>query len=622
MKLFTAVLFTALLTTGAAAESYAQDSKPATQGDGPDYSQDQMREVGQLNGNAPRSYDPYKFPSKEYWIKQTDLWRKAADRGSLLAEYVLAIAYRGELTKGLKKDDKEAMEWLQKAADQGYAAAQYDMAVAYHKGLWGIKKDDQEAFKWLQKAADQGDADALLGLGAAYYHGWGVKKDSKEAANRWRQSAEKGNFQASYFLRQYAGAECSSKTESASWAKAHALDETFANDPRSPYTPTECGLWAKASDNFWMSYAQLPAELDMYRKAAEQGNVLAQYALGTLYSSKANGVDPPDEKQAVTWYRKAADQGYSPAQNDLGDAYHGGQGVEKDEKEAVSWWLKAADQGNASAQYSLANAYHDGVGIGKDDKEAVKWWRKVAEYKDDDFSLILGTTDAAAIHLGDAYHKGEGVGKDMKEAVKWWRQAANGHWGGYLEAQYDLFRVSRGDTDFGETSKAMVDALRKKAEQGNAMDQLSLGLDYYEGIFVEKDFKEAEKWWRKSAEQGNVLAQYFLGYGNGTGPHEKQAIDWLRKAAEQGYAPAEVDLGYEYSGGNEGDNLKRDDKQALYWWRKSADQGYAYGQRALGGAYQYGLGVQKDNKEAVKWYQKAADQNFPVDMDFLKEHAK
>jgi TPR repeat protein len=53
------------------------------------------------------------------------------------------------------------------------------------------------------------------------------------------------------------------------------------------------------------------AALDWYRKAAEQGDPMAQYRLGVMYA-KGWGV-PQDDTAAVSWYRKAADQGDVPA---------------------------------------------------------------------------------------------------------------------------------------------------------------------------------------------------------------------------------------------------------------------------------------------------------------------
>ena len=60
---------------------------------------------------------------------------------------------------------------------------------------------------------------------------------------------------------------------------------------------------------------------------------------------------------------------------------------------------------------------------------------------------------------------------------------------------------------------------RKAAEQDHADAQTKLGVCYFSGEGVAKDFAEAAKWYRKAAEQGHANAQYNLGvcYDNGRG---------------------------------------------------------------------------------------------------------
>jgi len=55
---------------------------------------------------------------------------------------------------------------------------------------------------------------------------------------------------------------------------------------------------------------------------------------------------------------------------------------------------------------------------------------------------------------------------------------------------------------------------------------------------VEKDYKEALKWFTKSAEQGDAEAQFEVGFqyliGKAVSQDKKEAVKWLTKAAEQG----------------------------------------------------------------------------------------
>ncbi|MCX6926327.1 MAG: tetratricopeptide repeat protein, partial [Verrucomicrobia bacterium] len=74
------------------------------------------------------------------------------------------------------------------------------------------------------------------------------------------------------------------------------------------------------------------------------------------------------------WYRKAADQGNAIAQFNLGGCYYGGEGVPKDYIEAVKWYRKAADQGDADAQFNLGVCCSEGRGVEQNFVEAYKWF--------------------------------------------------------------------------------------------------------------------------------------------------------------------------------------------------------------------------------------------------------
>ena len=160
-----------------------------------------------------------------------------------------------------------------------------------------------------------------------------------------------------------------------------------------------------------------------YRKAAEQGNSSAQYSLGRMFDYGC-GV-PEDKQEAAIWYRKAAEQGDGDAQNDLGVMYLTGEGVPEDKTQAAFWFRKAAEQGIATAQNNLGVRYLNGDGIPEDKAQAAFWFRKAAEQG----------LAAAQFNLGVRCFKGEGVPEDKSEAVSWFQKAAKQ---GLEEAQINL----------------------------------------------------------------------------------------------------------------------------------------------------------------------------------------
>ncbi|MHB8744386.1 MAG: YeeE/YedE thiosulfate transporter family protein [Sulfuricaulis sp.] len=90
---------------------------------------------------------------------------------------------------------------------------------------------------------------------------------------------------------------------------------------------------------------------------ADHGDPSMQYGLGQLYAmgNPALGIQR-DESQAAVWFRRAAEQGNAEAQFALGLLYEDGLGVPHDEHTALSWYRKAADQGHVIAREKVRAA--------------------------------------------------------------------------------------------------------------------------------------------------------------------------------------------------------------------------------------------------------------------------
>jgi uncharacterized protein len=95
---------------------------------------------------------------------------------------------------------------------------------------------------------------------------------------------------------------------------------------------------------------------------------------------------PQDYAQAAFWYRKAAEQGDAVAQFSLGLLYSNGQGLPLDNFQAAVWIRKAAEQGEARAQYRLGLLCFLGQGLPQDYVESYFWLDLAA----------LGNLDGAA----------------------------------------------------------------------------------------------------------------------------------------------------------------------------------------------------------------------------------
>jgi len=89
-------------------------------------------------------------------------------------------------------------------------------------------------------------------------------------------------------------------------------------------------------------------EMQRLRRAAEQGQADAQYALGYLYAH-GRGI-PEDGAAATRWFRLAAEQGLTEAQTALGIMYVRGEGISKDLVNGYAWLSIAAAQGEKNAK--------------------------------------------------------------------------------------------------------------------------------------------------------------------------------------------------------------------------------------------------------------------------------
>jgi TPR repeat protein len=99
--------------------------------------------------------------------------------------------------------------------------------------------------------------------------------------------------------------------------------------------------------------------------------------LGQLFDRE--DADLGSGREAFGWYRKAAEQGHALAQFALGLRYDSGHDVARDYEAAHFWYLCAARQGHARAQFNLGVMYASGQGVGRDQVEAWCWLQRAAQ---------------------------------------------------------------------------------------------------------------------------------------------------------------------------------------------------------------------------------------------------
>ncbi len=478
-----------------------------------------------------------------------------AGKGEAQAQYELAIKYLNEPQPNSNLTD--IADWLKQAAEQGHAKAQYELGKMYREGS-GVLENLTKAIDWFQKAAEQGFAKAQFRLGMAHqmnaldleldsivYHKRDAYKDKinkiKEQASRCcrlaypdiQQLGESGDAEAQFILsRMFMGAYPVIKDEDKGVEWQRKAIENFERIAKSG------SIEAQRSLGEIYLFAQNNIEkIKWYTKAANQGDAISQYQLGSHYKVLAK-----DYTKAIIWLKKAAQQGHIQAQYELGQIFDNralapssGNEIKAfhNDVEAVKWYTKAAEQGHMEAQYCLGEKY-EFVKEVQDYDKAVKWYTKAAEQGHFDAQVNLGQMYASG-DFGLMRASGEKIPKNYEKAIKWYEKAAE-------QEQKDL-RITLACLDIGRICyerkdyKKAIKWFKRSAERGDRSAQYELGKMYFKGEGVELNLNSSARWYQKAAESGYDLAQYCLGLmyfkGEGVIQDYVEAYKWANLAASK-----------------------------------------------------------------------------------------
>lgn len=192
---------------------------------------------------------------------------------------------------------------------------------------------------------------------------------------------------------------------------------------------------------------------------------------------------------------------------------------------------------------------------------------------------------------------------DKAKSFEYLEQAAKK---GLVVAQYDLaYAYSDGvivERDFHQFNRW----LKMAVKQGHLPAIVGLGYNYEKGTGVEQSLESAVEMYRLAAEQGSAQGMFNYGYmllkGRGVEKNYPLAVEWFEEAAEKGHASANNELALMYK---EGEYFKQNYKKANQLFLLAAEKGEMYAMYNLGVSYEEGLGVSKDIETAMEWYFKA-----------------
>ncbi|KAF9203407.1 hypothetical protein BGZ49_006462, partial [Haplosporangium sp. Z 27] len=310
---------------------------------------------------------------------------------------------------------------------------------------------------------------------------------------------------------------------------------------------------------------------ELFIRSAGLGYAPAQFKLGICYELGLTHF-PTEPAQSFAWYKQAALQGHADAELAVSGWYLTGhpQGLVQSEPLAYHWASKAARKGWSKAEYTLGHYHEVGIGVAQDLGVAKQWYIKAAskgnerallrllvgdvgldvdyaqlkdallnqnqhnpylihqlaqfhelrEYglvpdEDAAFELYAASAQAnyapAQYKLGACYEFGIlGCPRDPVQAVHWYSQGAgNGH----VEALLALAGYYLDGSAGPAAEQSDEDAFRyvkTAAKRGVPKAEYITGFFLEHGLGVEKNTKEAKKWYRLACAKGVDTAEHRL----------------------------------------------------------------------------------------------------------------
>ncbi len=164
------------------------------------------------------------------------------------------------------------------------------------------------------------------------------------------------------------------------------------------------------------------------------------------------------------------------------------------------------------------------------------------------------------------------------------------------------------NTEENKLTQELYENILKLGENGN-IDAIQLIARYYEnGIIVNKDFNESEKWYQKGIDLDDSYCKNYLAYvymiGKFGCKDYKKAVDLLKLNLDDVYAQYNLGMINYYGRAGEVNFSK-----ALEYFLLAASNGSSDSEYFLGCMYENGQGVEKNIFEAIKWYKASANNN-------------
>ncbi len=417
----------------------------------------------------------------------------------------------------------------------------------------------------------------------------------------------------------------------------------------------------------------------LYQKAAEEGDAYAMWRLSNAYGN-GDGVDFDQEKE-YNYLKEAADKGCKEAESDLSWSYMFGWYGSTDSLKGKQMFDKliAQENDNAYIQSRYAKLLLSGVeGLyEKNTEKALRILKRVKD-KDDPYYLwvegyiyVFGIDNIepdyskAITYFTKSFEKGGRYSSsflariyftkdrketfDIKKGIEWLKRGVESNSTDAMVVLSSIYLYSKDNVDFKsyQNPSKGIELLQKATNHGSGDAYAKLGIEFFNGINVNKDDKKFFEYSQKAYELKNEDGANNLGacYQKGLGCERniKKAIEIYQEAVKLGSGISAKNLFFIFRYGDNqndipinfdrekakhyllegarlndpiallqlsnqyypgGDLFETNSEQAYIYAKKSADMGNVDGCAKVAYLLDNGIGCYKDLKEAQKYRDK------------------
>lgn len=286
---------------------------------------------------------------------------------------------------------KEKLDYYSR---RGNPLAQMFYGFFYASGIF-FKPSQANALLYYTVSSAANNTYSQMALGYRYWHGINVKQNCQKALKYYRKVAKQ-------------------------------VERTMSTMSTIPGGIIERKRLFDENENP-TSYTVLnPDMIQYYQVLAENGDTLAQIAVGQIHYQGMRGV-PKDHRKALKFLKMAADSKNSNAMAYLGKMYleGGSDAIEQNYELAKDYFTSAIEKNSAAGYCGLGTMYLYGKGVEKDYAKAFRFFNKAAEQ-----GLV-----EAQYQIGIMYYNGYGVAQNYQDAFKYFYLASQA---GYVLGFYYL----------------------------------------------------------------------------------------------------------------------------------------------------------------------------------------